>query len=228
MKNTKYNLINIDIKKNIVPIYPTISYENADTQKVEILKANKDKSGIYRWTHKEYSKSYVGSAFNLSYRLKNYYNLSYLERETKINSSMIYKALIKYGYSSFKLDILEYCTSSILISREQYYLNNLNPAYNILKYAGSVKGFKHDKVSIEAIRASKLGRNRSEEDKLKIAVGNTQSLPVNVTNNKTDEVLEFTSIRKASKFIGKHHSYVTKCLNNNKLYKNENFTINVK
>jgi hypothetical protein len=48
MKNTKYNLINIDIKKNIMPIYPTISYENADTHKVEILKANKYKSGIYR------------------------------------------------------------------------------------------------------------------------------------------------------------------------------------
>ena len=31
-----------------MPIYPTISYENVDTQKVEILKANKNKSGIYR------------------------------------------------------------------------------------------------------------------------------------------------------------------------------------
>ena len=49
-----------------MPMYPTISYENADTQKMEILKANKDKSGIYRWTHKESDKSYVGSAFNLS------------------------------------------------------------------------------------------------------------------------------------------------------------------
>ena len=95
---------------------------------------------------------------------------------------MIYKALIKYDYSNFKLDILEYCTSSILMSREQYYLNSLDPAYNILKYAGSVKGFKHNKVSIEAIRASKLGRNRSEEDKLKTAVGNTQSYPVKVTD----------------------------------------------
>jgi excinuclease UvrABC nuclease subunit len=47
---------------------------------VEILETNKDKSGIYRWTHKGSGKSYVGSAFDLSNRLKNYYNLSYLER----------------------------------------------------------------------------------------------------------------------------------------------------
>jgi len=53
---------------------------------------------------------------------------------------MIYKTLIKYGYSSFKLDILEYCTSSVLISREQYYLDNLNPNYNILKIADLLKG----------------------------------------------------------------------------------------
>jgi hypothetical protein len=29
-------------------INPIISYENADTEKVEILKANKEKTGIYR------------------------------------------------------------------------------------------------------------------------------------------------------------------------------------
>ena len=78
MKNTKNNLINRDINKDIMATYPIISYENADTQKVEILETNKDKSGIYRWTHKGSGKSYVGSAFDLSNRLKNYYNLSYL------------------------------------------------------------------------------------------------------------------------------------------------------
>jgi hypothetical protein len=48
MKNTKNNLINRDINKDIMATYPIISYENADTQKVEILETNKDKSGIYR------------------------------------------------------------------------------------------------------------------------------------------------------------------------------------
>jgi hypothetical protein len=196
-------------------------------KKIEILKANKEKTGIYRWTHIEYGKSYVGSAIDLSKRLKNYYNLSYLEKETKKSNSMIYKALIKYGYSSFKLDILEYCTSSVLISREQYYIDNLNPYYNILKIAGSIKGFKHSEASIELMRLSKLGRGRTKEAKLKISANSVQAYPVIVTDNNTGKFIEFGSIRKASEFIGKHPSYIAKCIINNNYYKNKEFTITV-
>jgi len=62
---------------------------------------------------------------------------------------MIYKALVKYGYSSFKLEILENCEPNILIEREQYYLDLLNPEYNILKKAGSLLGFRHSEASRE-------------------------------------------------------------------------------
>ena len=40
------------------------------------------------------------------------------------------------------LKILEYCDKSVLLEREQYYLDSLNPPYNILKLAGSSSGFK--------------------------------------------------------------------------------------
>jgi len=46
---------------------------------------------------------------------------------------MIYKALLKYGYSKFSLEILEYCDPKDLTKREQYYLDLLKPNYNILK-----------------------------------------------------------------------------------------------
>lgn len=36
------------------------------------------------------NKSYIGSAIDLSKRLKNYYNISYLERAVKKNNSLIY------------------------------------------------------------------------------------------------------------------------------------------
>lgn len=51
--------------------------------------------------------------------------------------------LINSGYSSFSLEIFEYCDKSDLIEREQYYFDQLNPVYNILKIAGSLRGFKH-------------------------------------------------------------------------------------
>jgi group I intron endonuclease len=51
------------------------------------------------------------------------------------------------------LDILEYCKSSLCISREQYYLDLLKPDYNICKMAGS-----------------RLGAKQSEETKIKIGI----------------------------------------------------------
>lgn len=47
---------------------------------------------------------------------------------------------MKYGYESFRLDILEYCDRSECISREQYYIDTLSPFYNICAKAGSSLG----------------------------------------------------------------------------------------
>ena len=46
---------------------------------------------------------------------------------------MVYSALLKYGYSNFKLEVLEYCDSEVLLSKEQEYLDIYCPEYNILK-----------------------------------------------------------------------------------------------
>jgi group I intron endonuclease len=50
---------------------------------------------------------------------------------------LISKAILKHGYSNFALQVLEYCEPSEAISREQYYLDIIQPEYNILKKAGS-------------------------------------------------------------------------------------------
>jgi len=53
-------------------------------------------------------------------------------------------ALLKYGYSKFSLTILEYIDKTglskdefliLLLEREQFYLDSLDPEYNILKFA---------------------------------------------------------------------------------------------
>lgn len=48
--------------------------------------------------------------------------------------------MLKYDYSNFTLDVLQYCGLSLLLSREQYYINNLSLEYNIIKIAGSRYG----------------------------------------------------------------------------------------
>jgi len=67
--------------------------------------------------------------------------------------------LLNYGFSNFSLDILEYCKPSILISREQYYIDLLKPWYNICKIAGSNLGFKHSEMTKAKLSINNTGVN---------------------------------------------------------------------
>lgn len=60
-------------------LFVPITYLNAETDKKKILKENKGKTGIYQWTHKDSNKRYVGSAVDLSMRLRDYYSPIYLK-----------------------------------------------------------------------------------------------------------------------------------------------------
>ena len=116
---------------------PAKVYDNPDLQKKDIINENKGKSGVYLWVNKVNGKTYVGSSVNLSRRLKNYYSLNLMGTKIKLGQSAIYSAILKYGISNFKLDILEYCKISDVIDREGYYFNLLKPEYNLLPTAGS-------------------------------------------------------------------------------------------
>ena len=71
--------------------------------------------------------------------------------------------LLKNGYSNFSLEILEYCEPSEAVVREQYYLDLLHPQYNILKFSGSLRGFKHSEETKAKLSAAIQGRTHTEE-----------------------------------------------------------------
>lgn len=134
-----------------------IVYIEVDSLKKIILDENKGKSGIYMFTNKVTKDFYIGQSKNLYNRFLNYFNLSYIKR---LGPSRIGRAIIKYGYSSFSLTILEYCDKSDLTVREQYYLDRLNPAYNILKIAGAYNdGFTHTEETKGKISIALKGVN---------------------------------------------------------------------
>jgi|SRR5690554_1840262 len=99
------------------------------------------------------------------------------------HKTAIHNALLKYGYSNFSLEILEYCEGVNPISREQFYIDSLRPEYNILEQAGSSLGFKHSeetlgfflndrKVSEETrknLSAAATGRILTESERKKIS-----------------------------------------------------------
>lgn len=102
---------------------------------------------------------------------------------------IISKALLKYGYSNFKLEILEYCNEDNLRNREQHYLDLLQPEYNILKIAGSSLGFKHNEESL-----SKLRLHLSE-------LNSQKGIKIEVTDTETNIFTSYDSIRKAAEAI---------------------------
>lgn len=46
-----------------------------------------------------------------------------------------------------------------MLKREQYYIDLLNPEYNILKIAGNLLGFKHSKETLAKMSIAKTGEN---------------------------------------------------------------------
>lgn len=175
---------------NLLTTYPVISYLNSDTDKLAMLKDNKGKSGVYKWTNLTNGKSYVGSSVNLSRRLAQYYNINILTKYR--DNSRIHKGILKYGYSNFKLDILEYCDRKDTINREQYYMDTFKPEYNILKFAGSNIGFVHSSETIEKIRMKKLGSKHTIETLAKM-MGRTHS---EATKSQIRNILATEEVRE--------------------------------
>ena len=52
------------------------------------------------------------------------------------------RAAQKYGFDNFKFEIIARCPFEYVLKLEQWFITNLNPEYNIAKFAGSNLGIK--------------------------------------------------------------------------------------
>ena len=121
---------------------------------------------------------------------------------------LISKALIKYGYSNFTLEILEYCDRKDVLVREQYYLDLCKPEYNILTKAGSSEGYTHNEDTLKKMQAFLKKHNAKKR------------LPVQITDINTNITKNFDSIvataaalntnEKNVRFAAKHSKLLLK------------------
>lgn len=109
------------------------------------------KSGVYKIMNINTNNIYIGSSCNLHSRIIHHKNrlLKGVHGNKHLQNSYN-----KYGKENFIFEIIEYCDN--IIEREQYYLDALNPYYNILPNAFTCKG-----------------KVLSEEQKKKIGLGNS-------------------------------------------------------
>lgn len=118
----------------------------------------------------------------------------------------INKALLKYGYSQFKLDILEYCDTKDIVKREQYYIDYFNPEYNILKVAYSSLGYKHSEKALIKVKENLACLNK---DKL---------IKVEIINLKTNSSKVYSSLTEASKELNISRTTLTKYIKNSMIF----------
>lgn len=118
---------------------------------VKFLEKEEDKNflferGVYRISFGNgCNKSYIGSTTeSFDIRLKRH--LYDLKRDKHCNI-MLGKAYKKYGNPLFS--IIEICDKNKCLEREQYWIDSLQPEYNICKVAGNTLGVKPSKETLE-------------------------------------------------------------------------------
>jgi GIY-YIG catalytic domain len=193
-------------------IMPILTYINPYENRFEIYKDNKDKSGIYRWYNVLSGKSYIGSAINLRNRFYDYLSYSHIINRSARSNSEIYRALLRDDYLNFKLEILQYCTHNDLIKWEQYYIDTLNPEYNILKVARSNLGFKHSAKTINKLKNYKPSSVALM--KLRLAKELSGNIVI-VINKKKGNITKYPSVRKAARELNVTSGALEYCMDNN-------------
>lgn len=91
---------------------------------------------------------YIGSSVILSMRFLKYFN----EKVLLKTNMMINSAILKHKLNNFSLDILEYCDLNVVIRKQQDYLNQFKPEYNILRVAGSSLGYLHTEETLNKLK----------------------------------------------------------------------------
>lgn len=163
----------------------------------------------------------------MSIRFRNYFSKGYLEKP-RLGKTAINKALLKYGYANFQLDIIEYVSKEKAIEIEQYYMDLLNPQYNLLKVAGSWLGYKHSEETKLKMSESRRGKIMTYETKLKMSESqrgekNPMYGKANKTflgrthNEQSRRKMRDSHLGEKHYFFGKSHSEETKSKISNKL-----------
>jgi group I intron endonuclease len=244
--NNFYNVLllsNSVLLNKVENFKPVKYYNNFKKERIQILKDLKDQSGVYLLLNLTNSHFYIGSSSNLSNRMRNYLNTSFL-KNNKNNNMPIIQAILKYGHENFALLILELLSFKDLSLRETYYITKFLPYYNVLKQGYSSLGYKHTEETI--IMLTKLAKNRkhsletkslisralvgennpfynkshSIENKLRIIEAKS-AYPLYIYNSFRELLVIFPSVKTFSKLIHSNHSTIVSFLNKEELFRGE-------
>jgi len=181
-------------------------------------------SGVYKiYSKVNPNKFYVGSAVNFAARKRGHI---YTLKTNRHKNPKLQAHFNKYGINDLVFVLLENVLSKdILIEREQYYINLLNPSFNVCKIAGSSLGVKRtdefkikvstskkgkhhrpecslEKSKRQMGRKSALGYRHTEEAKARISNNNPRKRRVLQYDTDGCFIKEWESVKQAADTLG--------------------------
>lgn len=189
------------------------------------------RSGIYKIENSINGNCYVGSSIDLIRRMKQHaFSLS----KGNHANSHLQNSYNKYGREHFTFIIIEELETpnkEQLLDREQFWIDNLKPEYNILLVAGSSLGFNHSEEVKQKISNSTKGIKKSKEHALHIKEGqkgkilteeHKEKLSKSAKNRKSishsSQIIidgeNYNSIKEASEFLDIKYNTIQKRLAN--------------
>lgn len=230
-------------------VKPIKIYNSFKENRVDILKDQKDKTGVYCLFNKINGNIYIGSSINLQVRLRNYLNTTFLKNKKNINMP-ITQALLKYGVDNFAVLIVEYVNVDNLTIQETYYITKFLAYYNVLKQGYSSIGFKHTEET--KILLSDLAKNRKHSDKTKTLIARAlvgennpfynknhsvesklriieakSAYPVYIYNSFRKLLVIFPSVNTLAKLINSNHSSIVTFIKKGVLFRGEWYLTNL-
>jgi len=163
-------------------------------------------SGIYQIQSIFNEKRYIGSTINLKSRRKDHFK----DLEEGRNNRYLQMHVRKYGVADLIFSILEFCPKEKLIEREQYWMDKLQPKFNICPIAGSCLGVKFSDVACrengERVRKFWLDPEYRERQNL----SHKGFKPSEKSKRKTSETMKRLFREREHWNKGFHHSDVSK------------------
>jgi group I intron endonuclease len=181
-------------------------------------------------------RCYIGSSLQLVNRLTSHRSsIRNLGKTNSNGSPMFYNSVLKYGWKYFKIGVLEYPDLSnisdikkkkaILLEREQYYLNKINPSLNTCKTAGSPLGIKLNLSFLQNVSKAKRGKknirsiinvntaykNITSETRSKLS-SRAEGVIVKIYDKSNNLLYKFPSMASAAKHFGVSYNTISRIL----------------
>ena len=171
--------------------------------------------GVYMLTNKLNGKKYIGSSACIGSRLSDHFGQSMRNPKGR----PLYTEMNEYGKEAFEYCVLEECDKSIKVDREQYWVEKLNPEYNLTypKTREFISTERKNKVKHSTKQQALYARNKelyqTKEYRDRFREQTRKRMkPVILLNKETnEEIMRFESLQSTANWLDKNTTSKNPC-----------------